>query len=81
MCYAGFLSVGLAYTLQIVGQKGLDPTVASLIMSLESVFAVLAGWLLLKETMTTQEATGCVLMFVAVILSQIPVKTKERTLQ
>jgi drug/metabolite transporter (DMT)-like permease len=81
LCYAGFLSMGLAYSMQILGQKHLEPAVASLIMSLESVFAVLAGWLLLKETMTTQEATGCVLMFVAVILSQIPVKTKERTLQ
>lgn len=80
LCYAGFLSMGIAYSLQILGQKHLEPTVASLIMSLESVFAVLAGWLLLKETMTVQEAAGCVLVFLAVILSQIPVKTKARTL-
>lgn len=74
LCYAGFLSMGLAYSLQILGQKHLEPTAASLIMSLESVFAVLAGWLLLQETLAPQEALGCVLMFAAVILSQIPVK-------
>lgn len=74
LCYAGFLSMGLAYSLQILGQKHLEPTAASLIMSLESVFAVLAGWLLLSETLAPQEALGCGLMFVAVILSQIPVK-------
>lgn len=74
LCYAGFLSMGLAYSLQILGQKHLEPTAASLIMSLESVFAVLAGWLLLSETLAPQEALGCALMFVAVILSQIPVK-------
>ena len=77
LCYAGFLSMGLAYSLQILGQKLLEPTAASLIMSLESVFAVLAGWLLLKETLAPQEAFGCVLMFIAVILSQIPVPSKK----
>ena len=77
LCYAGFLSMGLAYSLQILGQKHLEPTAASLIMSLESVFAVLAGWLLLSETLAPQEALGCVLMFVAVILSQIPVPQRE----
>ena len=76
LCYAGFLSMGAAYSLQILGQKHLDPTPASLIMSLESVFAVLAGWLLLNEIMTSAEASGCVLMFIAVILSQIPIKKK-----
>ena len=74
LCYAGFLSMGAAYSFQIIGQKHVEPATASLIMSMESVFAVLAGWLLLKETMTTQETWGCILMFVAVILSQIPVK-------
>lgn len=78
LCYAGFLSMGAAYSFQILGQKNLEPTAASLIMSLESVFAVLAGWLLLKETMTQQEILGCVLMFIAVILSQIPVKSKKK---
>lgn len=74
--YAGILSMGVAYTLQIVGQKHLEPTRASLIMSLESVFAVLFGWLLLKESMTVYEMAGCALVFGAVILSQIPTKKK-----
>lgn len=77
MCYAGFLSMGAAYTLQIVGQKNLEPTAASLIMSLESVFAVLCGWLFLHESLTVWEATGCILVFIAVILSQIPIKAKK----
>lgn len=72
--YAGILSMGVAYSLQIVGQKHLEPTPASLIMSLESVYAVLFGWLLLNETMTVWELTGCALVFAAVILSQIPMK-------
>lgn len=76
MCYAGFLSMGLAYSLQIIGQKRLEPTAASLIMSLESVFAVLSGWLFLEETMTLWEGIGCVLVFIAVILSQIPTQKK-----
>lgn len=75
--YAGILSMGVAYTLQIVGQKDLDPTRASLIMSLESVFAAVFGWLLLQETMTGWELAGCALVFSAVILSQFPVGRKE----
>lgn len=75
ICYAGILSLGVAYTLQIVGQKHLEPTTASLLMSLESVFAVLSGWLILHETMTVYETLGCVLMFAAVILAQLRVKT------
>lgn len=71
LLYAGILSGALGYTLQIVAQKDTDPTVASLIMCLESVFAVIFGVLLIGETMTVAEAFGCVLMFVAVILSQI----------
>ena len=78
LCYAGFLSMGAAYSLQIIGQKHVAPAPASLIMSMESVFAVLAGWLLLNETMTSQEAWGCILMFVAVILSQIPIPNKKK---
>ena len=74
LAYAGILSTGIAFSLQIVGQKYLDPTPASLIMSLESVFAVLFGWLLLNERMTKYEISGCILVFVAVILSQIPAK-------
>ena len=80
LCYAGFLSMGAAYSLQIIGQKHLEPSAASLIMSLESVFAVLFGWLLLKETMTTWEAIGCLLVFIAVILSQINIPNKKKSL-
>lgn len=79
LCYAGFLSMGVAYSLQIVGQKHLEPSSASLIMSLESVFAVLSGWLVLGNTLNTWEAVGCVLIFSAVVLSQIPVKMKSKS--
>jgi drug/metabolite transporter (DMT)-like permease len=74
LCYAGVLSMGVAYTLQIVGQKHLEATTAALIMSLESVIAALCGWLILKETMTTTELLGCGLVFAAFILSQLPEK-------
>ena len=74
LAYAGILSMGVAYSLQIVGQKYLEPTTASLIMSLESVIAALCGWLILKETMTPWELLGCGLVFSAVILSQLPKK-------
>ncbi len=76
--YSGVLSAGIGYTLQIVAQKDTDPTVASLILCLESVFAVIAGMIILKETLTNRELIGCLIMFVAIILSQIPVKTKEK---
>lgn len=78
MCYAGFLSMGIAFSLQIVGQKYLDPSVASLIMSLESVFAVLCGWLLLNQMLTVWEGIGCCLVFIAVILAQIPCKNTSK---
>ena len=78
--YAGFLSMGAAYSLQIIGQKHLEPSTASLIMSLESVFAVLFGWLLLHETMTVWEGIGCILVFAAVILSQVNTKSKKKSL-
>ena len=68
--YAGVLSSGVAYTLQIVAQKDTDPTVASLILCLESVFAVLAGALVLHQIPTGRELAGCVLMFVAIVLAQ-----------
>ena len=72
LLFAGVLSMGVAYSLQIVGQKSLEPTTASLIMSLESVFAALGGWWLLKETMTGWELLGCGLVFLAVVISQLP---------
>lgn len=75
--FAGILSMGVAYSLQIVGQKNLEPTTASLIMSLESVFAALGGWLILHNTMTPRELCGCGLVFAGVIISQLP--TKKQT--
>lgn len=72
--YAGVLSMGVAYTLQILGQKRVAPSAAALLMSLESVFAALFGWLLLHETMTRAEELGCLLVFAAVIISQLPEK-------
>ena len=72
--YAGVMSSGVAYTLQIVGQKNMEPTVASLILSLESVFSALAGWMLLGQGLTTKELIGCGLVFTAVILAQLPQK-------
>ena len=70
--FAGVMSSGVAYTLQIVGQKGFNPTIASLIMSLESVFSVLAGWAILNQKLSSRELLGCLLVFIAVILAQIP---------
>lgn len=72
--YAGVLSCGVAYTLQIVGQKDFNPTIASLILSLESVFSALAGWVLLAQALSERELTGCVLIFCAIILAQIPIR-------
>lgn len=72
--YAGVMSSGVAYTLQIVGQKNMEPTVASLILSLESVFSALAGWMLLGQGLSTKELIGCGLVFAAVILAQLPQK-------
>ena len=77
LAYAGILSMGVAYSLQIIGQRHVEPTPASLIMSLESVFAAVFGWLLLHETMTPVELIGCALVFAAVILSQIPAKKHD----
>ncbi len=70
--YAGILSCGVAYTLQIIGQKGMDPTVASLILSLESVISLIAGWILLGQKLDLREIMGCVLAFAAIILAQLP---------
>lgn len=70
--YAGVMSCGVGYTLQVVAQKHVEPTVASLIMSLESVFSVLAGWVLLGQSLSARELLGCVFVFGAIILAQIP---------
>ncbi|MDR0898088.1 MAG: DMT family transporter [Oscillospiraceae bacterium] len=78
--YTGLLSSGVAYTLQIVTQKHTDPTVASLLMSLESVFAVLAGWLVLGESFTAREMGGVVLMFGAIVLAQVRIG-RRRTIE
>ncbi len=75
--YAGVLSSGVAYTLQIVGQKNVNPAIASLILSLESCFSVLAGWIVLGQKLSTRESAGCILMFAAIILAQLPDKKKE----
>ncbi len=77
--YAGVFSSGIAYTLQMVGQKYAQPSVASIVMSLESVFAVLAGWIVLGELLKPKEIMGCVLVFTAVILAQIPGMKKGDT--
>lgn len=78
--YAGALSCGVAYTLQVIGQRGLNPTVASLLMSMESVISVIAGWLILKQTMSGRELTGCLFMFAAIILAQVPDFSRENTI-
>lgn len=77
LAYAGIMSSGVAYTLQIVGQKDTDPTVASLILSLESVVSVLAGWVILGQALSIRELAGCGLVFAAVILVQLPERKKE----
>lgn len=75
--YAGILSCGVAYTLQMAGQKKVEPTVASILMSLESVFSVIFGFLLLHEKLSARELVGCVVMFAAVLLAQINPKEKK----
>ncbi len=76
--YAGVMSCGVAYTLQILGQRDTDPTVATMIMSLESVFAVLFDWLIMNTSMSLKEFSGCILVFAAVILAQIPLPVKSK---
>lgn len=80
LLYAGAISSGVGYTLQIVGQKMLPATVASLIMSLESVIAALAGWVILHEVLSEKELLGCVLVFAAVILTQLPIRAPKMLL-
>lgn len=77
--YAGILSSGIAYTLQMEGQKYAEPSVAAVVMSLESVFAVLGGWIVLGEKLSARELAGCGLVFAAVILAQLPQKKHEET--
>ena len=75
--YAGVVSVGIAFTLQVVAQKKVDPSRAAIILNLEAVFAVLAGWLFFTEVLSTKEWVGCGLMFLGMILSQIPTRKKQ----
>lgn len=77
--YAGVMSCGVAYTLQVVGQKNTDPTVAALILSLESAFSLLAGWVILGQKLSPKELFGCVLVFCAILLAQVPVKAPLST--
>ena len=69
--YSGIMSCGIAYTLQVLGQKHASPVVASLIMCFESVFAAISGWIILRESLSARELTGCAVMFAAIILSQV----------
>ncbi len=75
--YAGALSTGVAYTIQVVAQRGMNPAIASLIMSLESVISVIAGWLLLNQHLSSRELVGCMLMFAAIIIVQLPEKRQN----
>lgn len=77
LLYAGVMSCGVAYTLQILGQKNYNPSVAALILSLESTFSVLGGFLFLGEELSARELAGCALMFVAIVLTQLPIGKKE----
>lgn len=72
LLYTGVMSSGVAYTFQILGQKNYNPTVAALLMSLESVFAVIGGWIILKQSLSIAESLGCVLIFIGIILAQLP---------
>lgn len=74
LLYTGIMSCGVGFTLQVVGQKNANPTAASILLSMESVFGALAGFIFLNETMTGRELTGCILMLAAVIIAQLPVK-------
>lgn len=77
--YCGVFSSGVAYTCQVLGQKHAEPSVASLIMSLESVFAVVFGVILLGESLSLVEALGCVVIFIAVVIPQLPSKEERLT--
>ncbi len=76
--YGGICSVGVAYTLQVVGQKNAEPTQAAVILSMETVFAAVGGWLILSESLGTRGVLGCVLMFVGMLLPQLNILNKKR---
>jgi len=76
--YSGVMSCGLAYTMQIIGQRYTEATIASLIMCTESVFGALSGALILHEVLSGREILGCVIMFVAIVLSQLSEMITER---
>ena len=78
ICYTAFMSTSIAYTFQIIGQKYTEPAIASLLMSFESVFATLAGFVILHEVMTSREFLGCIIMFCALILAQLPAKSRTK---
>jgi drug/metabolite transporter (DMT)-like permease len=75
--YAGIMSSGIGYTCQILGQEKVNPSIACLLMSLESVFSVLSGWIILGENMSGREVLGCILVFAGVILAQLPFPRKS----
>ena len=77
LAYSGIMSCGIAYTLQILGQKHASPVVASLLMCLESVFAVITAALVLQEMMSMRELAGCIVMFAAIVISQVPARTSQ----
>jgi len=79
LLYTGVLSCGVAYTFQILGQKNVIPSIASLIMSLEAVFCAIGGWILLGESLSIKEMVGCILVFVAIILAQIPASARVKS--
>lgn len=78
--YAGVMSCGVAYTLQIIGQKGMNPTLSSLILSLESSISVLAGWVILGQKLSQRQLLGCAVMFGAIVLAQLPSKKPSERL-
>ncbi|MBQ3151000.1 MAG: DMT family transporter [Clostridia bacterium] len=77
--YAGVMTCGVAFTLQLIGQKNTDPTVASILLCLESVFSVIFGWIILDEALSPKEILGCVIMFIAIILTQLPESLFKRS--
>ena len=81
LCYSGFMACGVAYTLQIVGQKDVNPTVASLIMSLESVVSAISGFVVLRQKLSVDEIIGCIIMFVAIIFAELPIGTNKKSEQ
>ncbi|MDO4869140.1 MAG: DMT family transporter [Bacillota bacterium] len=78
LLYAGIMSCGVAYTLQVVGQKDTDPAIASMILCLESVFALIAGMIILGEMMSFREIAGCVIMFAAIVVANLPISTRQK---